>query len=455
MASLVPENTVDVQPEAPRAQGIIGGQIQSSAAPDPANPTAGMRVQSYVPQTREVNRATETTAGQLDSILSKDSPLMRRARTIAMQQANARGNINSSIAAGAGAGAMIDRATPVAGADAAIYDTRARTNMDAVNNAGQFNTGQNNQLVGQGISIAAQMAEAARDREQQTALQTNAQQFQSGESALDRTQQTTLQGSQQTFTADQAERERTQQFAVQAAEQKFNAAQSDLARALQVWQTDRSIAAQQALQAAEQTFGAAQAEMDRALQVSQADKALAAQKELQTSQQGFTAGQADLDRAQQTTLQTSQQDFTAGQADRDREQQATMQANQQMFASVQAQLDREQSTALAELQANVQGAQTSKEFAANTASSTLSAINAIQTDPKLKPDAKRAAIANLIATANQTLQWGATFYGTPVPGMTSPTASASTTASTPKAPTTGIKGAIYNAAQGRVGDQLW
>lgn len=343
------ENPFDTQPAKP-TNGIVGGVINSAANTAPAaatssqfNPTANMQTQSYTPQTREVNAATDTTQGQLNSILSTDSPLMQRARTLATQQMASRGLVNSSMNGEAGVAAMIDRATPIAGADASVYDARAKTNMDATNTAGMFNVGQNNQLVGQGLSIAAQMAG-----------QKDQQQFASGEAALDRTQQTGIIDKQQAFTS-------------------------------------------------------AQAELDRALQVSQTDKSLAAQQALQTAQQNFAAVQADLDRTQQTDLAKYQVDA-----------QAALQKTQQEFSAVQSQLDREQQTALTELQNQFNQTSASRDFAASTARGTLDSINSILADPKLKPDAKRAAINNIIAAANSTMEWAGVFYKTELPPVQSP-----------------------------------
>lgn len=58
-----------------------------------------------------------TAAGRLDKMLGSDSPLMKRAETQGKQYANKRGLLNSSMAAGASQGAMIDAATPIAAQD--------------------------------------------------------------------------------------------------------------------------------------------------------------------------------------------------------------------------------------------------------------------------------------------------------------------------------------------------
>lgn len=87
-----------------------------------------------------------TSAGRLDKMLKSDSPLMKRAETKGKQYANSRGLLNSSMAAGASQGAMIDAAAPIAqqdsnnlmqsalskqqfGQEQDIIDTKAFANM--------------------------------------------------------------------------------------------------------------------------------------------------------------------------------------------------------------------------------------------------------------------------------------------------------------------------------------
>jgi hypothetical protein len=134
------------------------------------NPTPDLKPQTYTAETREVSAPTETVAGQVDSILAKDSPLMQRARTIASQQMNQRGLVNSSMAQGAGVAAMIDRATPIAQQDAQTFSNRSLANMDATNQQNQFNVGQTNQLFQQGQDIGSRFS-----------LQKDAQTFNTGE----------------------------------------------------------------------------------------------------------------------------------------------------------------------------------------------------------------------------------------------------------------------------------
>jgi hypothetical protein len=104
-------------------------------------PTGGgllAQAATYKPQTLgdptqwSIN-SQQTVAGQLNGILAKKSPLMQRAETTGLQQAHSRGLLNSSMAAGAAQDAMIDRATPIATADADVYARAAGYNADTSN----------------------------------------------------------------------------------------------------------------------------------------------------------------------------------------------------------------------------------------------------------------------------------------------------------------------------------
>lgn len=104
--------------------------------------------------TRSINPATDTAAGQLDKVLAKDGSLMQRARAQGQDWANSRGLLNSSVAAEASQGAMIDRATPIATTDAGFYNEAARDNMQAQNTASMFNAGEANKFSLTGLSEA-------------------------------------------------------------------------------------------------------------------------------------------------------------------------------------------------------------------------------------------------------------------------------------------------------------
>jgi len=384
-------NPFDIQTGAAttNASGTTGGTL---------TPGTDTTAAQFDPVQRQVNAAQDTTSGQLQTILAQDSPLMQQARAQAKQGMAARGLVNSSMAQGAGVAAMLEKATPIAAADASTYFNQGITNQNAANTGGQFNAGQQNTF----------------------GLQKGSQEFQAGQLA-----------SQQGFTATQAGLEREQQSKLQVAQQTFTGAQSALDRAQQTALTDKSIAAQNALQKAQQDFTSAQAGLDRAQQTA-----------LQTGQQTFTASQTALERGQQSAVLKAQQDFASAQTALDRAQQTAMtdkgiaaqsnlQKAQQDFEAAQSTLDRAQKTALQDDQqlaaleqigfkakADLQNIPTA--FAANISNTTMSGVNAIMSDGTMTADTKKAAITNLITYANAQVDWANKFYSAAIPPITQP-----------------------------------
>ena len=122
----------------------------SGNVPIPPLPTtpnvASASSTGYNPTTRSINEDTDTVAGQIAKILREDSPYLQQARTGAMQTANQRGLLNSSIAASAGEDAAIRSALPIAGADAAAYNAAARDNQAVQNASAQFGAAAENQV---------------------------------------------------------------------------------------------------------------------------------------------------------------------------------------------------------------------------------------------------------------------------------------------------------------------
>ncbi len=301
------------------AQGIISATMSNNkdatgatTAKEPVNynPVSDLSLKSYTAQQSAVNHATDTVAGQVDSILAKDSPLMQRARALALQNMAKRGLVNSSMAQGAGVAAMTDQATQIGGADAQIYSQRAIANMDAANQASQFNTGENNATYRLGLDIASKYG---------------------------------LQKDQQGYNTTERE-----------ASQLYNTAERE-------------------------------------------------------GQQGYN-----------TSERNAQQGYNAWQADINRDTNDRLTAANQQFQANQAQLDRDQQIAVAKLQESLNSGSVPKTFAANTALNTMNQINALLADKDITPEDKKSATANIISVANSNLQWGATFYNTPLPAIAAP-----------------------------------
>lgn len=145
--------------------GLINNVLGTTNTTQPALGSATLANANAVgidPEKRAVDAAKETVSGQLDALLAKDSSYVARARAGAAQTANSRGLLNSSMAAGAGEGAAIDAALPIANADAQTYQAASRdnqaagntalqTNADAANKALLFNAESQNQFAMQGL----------------------------------------------------------------------------------------------------------------------------------------------------------------------------------------------------------------------------------------------------------------------------------------------------------------
>jgi hypothetical protein len=449
MATSIADNPFDTQPPKASGGGLVVGAMQqdlptSGGLPGNVGASAPVtpNVATYAPTTREIDKPTGTVQGQVESILAKDSPLMQRARTLATQQMAQRGLVNSSMAAGAGTAAMIDRATPIAQQDANAYNQASQDNMSAYNTSGQFNAGELNRF---GLQKGEQQFAADQSRigrEFQTSERLGSQKF-SGEfevakqnftaaqSALDRAQQTALadksveaqqalQLAQQKFTEAQSALDRTQQSALQANQQQFTAGQSALDRNQQTSIIERQATIQKELATQQQNFSAAQSALDRAQQAYLTDKSAANQMALQKAQQDFGAQQSALDRSQQAYLQNNQQahqmaltgvqqSFTAAQSNLDRQQQAFLQDDAQKF------------------QQSMQNTNIPANFALQISSSTMQSINSIASDANLsgtvdnqQPDGsspKSRAISSALNYANSQISWANKFYSTNIPGL--------------------------------------
>jgi len=80
-----------------------------------------------------IDPAKGTVQGQMTGLLSKDSEYMQQAKADSLQAMNSRGLANSSMAVGAGQGAAIRAALPIADADARAYNNQSLTNQQADN----------------------------------------------------------------------------------------------------------------------------------------------------------------------------------------------------------------------------------------------------------------------------------------------------------------------------------
>ena len=115
--------------------GIVNKEIlteESKADFTPSTPAPGEGIGEHTPTTI-TPKPESTVQGQMGTLLDKESSYMQLARTKALQQANARGLVNSSIAVGASQDAAIRAGLPIAQQDAATQFQAQTANQQAEN----------------------------------------------------------------------------------------------------------------------------------------------------------------------------------------------------------------------------------------------------------------------------------------------------------------------------------
>jgi len=106
---------------------LTGG---TPAAPN-ATPANVASVTAPAPAAARTITQDETVSGQLNSLLNADNTYLQSARNRGMEQANQRGLINSSLAAGTAERAAIDAAMPIAAQDANTNATAGQSAQNA------------------------------------------------------------------------------------------------------------------------------------------------------------------------------------------------------------------------------------------------------------------------------------------------------------------------------------
>jgi hypothetical protein len=385
---------------------------QQAAGPAaPEQKPGSFTAQTYNPFTRTVDDKG-LVQNQVDSILSKDGPLMQRARTTAQEQMNGRGLINSSMAIEAGQAAMLDKALPMAQQDAASLNQADSDNMAATNNAGQFNTGAKNQFGLQGNDQFFTANENASNRAAQAQLAAMQISAAHDEALANRQFQTTENQANRSF-----------QSAESLANQKFQTSENQAGRSFTAEQNAAQLKAQQLQQQIQQDFQAKLQTLSDATADGRQARALASQEALQKLQEAGVTNRFD----QQQALDSAQ--FDASQA-------AQVRAAAAQQANTLEQMGYSSKLATAAVPAN---------FAASTAVATNDRVNSILSDPNLDAAARQAAVDNVVANSNATLSWAEKFYGTTMAPISAPGAAPAQAAATTAAPAAAPKAAATPA----------
>ena len=132
------KSVADVQPvEQPATQpveDVAPAPVQApEVQPAPKLSETGQVQPIVEPKLGEVEKETGTVAGQMDTLLGKDSAYIDQARRDAIRSSAGRGLINTSIAAGAGTEAAVRAALPIAQQDAKTYSEQNIQNQAAQN----------------------------------------------------------------------------------------------------------------------------------------------------------------------------------------------------------------------------------------------------------------------------------------------------------------------------------
>ena len=141
---------------------------------------------------------------QLTRDIAQNSPYMQLARQSGLNQANSRGMLNSSIAAGASQGAAIQAAMPMAQADAAMLANLQKTNLGVKEGEDVANMGMLGQLGAAATSANASMTNTAASLQQAMQAQRENLAYQGEQAGLTRDWTSQFAGQQQGYAMDLA-----------------------------------------------------------------------------------------------------------------------------------------------------------------------------------------------------------------------------------------------------------
>ena len=147
-----------------------GGPTAAVAAPitptvAPTAPVTNAAASTWTPG------ANATVQGQLKNVLDAGGPLQDRAQTKALQTANSRGLLNSTMAVTAGQSALYDAALPIAQQDANTFADAGKTNSGQSTQVSLANAGASNSAAQQHAGLTQQSTLQATDLNAQAASQ--------------------------------------------------------------------------------------------------------------------------------------------------------------------------------------------------------------------------------------------------------------------------------------------
>jgi hypothetical protein len=138
-ATPTPGAPLPLYPEPPN-MGIPGGPGSLTGTPPATTPPGGTIPPGYGLDFIRQPTPNELVANQLNTLLGSNSPYIRNAEQRGAEYAASRGNINSSIGAGAARRAALEAAMPIAQADADVYRQANAANFDSLSQLRQMRT---------------------------------------------------------------------------------------------------------------------------------------------------------------------------------------------------------------------------------------------------------------------------------------------------------------------------
>lgn len=405
-------------PKAKKPPGLLAQT--SSTAPAPQSGGLQSALSSMPSAAQSKVGESMTSAGRLNKMLGEDSPLMKQARTQGLQTAQQRGLLNSSMAVGAAQGAMIERASPFALQDSS----------NLINNE-QFNAGQKNQFGLLKSSLIGDSYLSNQNYDQQLGLNEQAYGFERG-----------LNDQKQGFQQDNLRLQDDIQQTQMELQNALGQGDMNLANQLQQRLNEQKQAFDQENMRLGDTLDRGQMELGDTLQRGQNQQQAEIQAERDQMLFGFETqnmekaaeiqaerdvrlADLDADLAQlQSQLQEAQAQNDFGRVKELTDKEAGIQETRDrlMFTQQEEKARNDLARELEKMgvQFDLSQMETATNFSSNVAMNTLEAVQNIQADPNLKPDAKKAAVTNALDVANETMSWGAKFYKTQIPGMRTP-----------------------------------
>ncbi len=209
------------------SQGMI---TQRVGAPQRASVGTGTYTEERLGDANQWQITPEQTVqGQINNIIAADSPLMQQARTAGLQQANARGLLNSGMAIGNAQGEVFRSALPIATSDADVNARAAGYNADEANKFRLTNQAAANQAAQFGSGNKFTASESALQRGFTASESALERELRASEGAAERGSRAALQDSQQIYQSEQNKADRDLQKAQDLFKANVEASLADIA----------------------------------------------------------------------------------------------------------------------------------------------------------------------------------------------------------------------------------